>query len=333
MINILVLLDDDNKIQRFEKVFDNTSNYNFNFFSKVDQAVEFVRFNKVDVSFISVGISIMDGAEASELIFDCNPNSKFVFVFTERNIDKALELFNCYDGCKLINVKNIDYNNVCSLISAFEDVIHAEETYDAELNSFREKENVYKKKLLEISSILNSRLSCYRNVFKLYVASAVNLSNTIKANDVVEQYFNGLFSSYLGLFLDRKVDPDSYYSDLIIKNNDDSKRLLNIKSYPSSDYPDFGEGTFLITMICDFFGIFAAAYRGKVEITFKNPGMIIDLIYDLRFSNIDENILSFFNNMFKEIADRFCDNTIIVNKNGITQYRFLLSGNSACTGK
>lgn len=326
MFNVLFLIEDEIVISRLESVFNNDSEYLYYFFSKTGDAFELVRDIPVNIAFVYVDSTIMSGAEISDVLFDCNPDVKLIFVYKDSFIEEAIDLFNSYEDSQILNYNNCDPSNLRDIISYTADLLNAEKIYSKELSEHKEKEEFYKQKMGEISAILNVRLNCYQYVNKLLLKSLEQIWQSAKWDGCgIETFFEQEINKYIGLVLDRKTDFESFYIDFAARYHDvDKKRLFKLSNYIISENEDINcKIAFILSFICDAYLYFYEMYRGKIDMVEVNNSYQIDIIYDIRGGNNNEDVWNYVVGIIKKINDSICSKSIVAVRDGIMQYRLI----------
>lgn len=330
MVNVLFVLSDELKIERFKTVFKSDARYSFTFFSTSSAAVDYISETAVDIAVISIGLNVVSGAELAQMLFDNSTKCIFVFEYRPDELSDALWLFNMYDHSRLIECSQAETENIRDILEDCTQLITREERHKTQNELFREKEKAYKRSMAEMSSILNSRISCYTGVIDMVINSSELLFDSDDDFSEVRLFFKNQFASYVQLFLDRRIDFDAYIEGL--------KDRLNIpeayKFFQLNNNVEFAEDelfynmTFLITLICTSFENYMNGYRGKVDISESERALRVDIIYEVRAGESQMRKWRHTRRIIDETLPVFCERFETAAKNGIVQYRLHFKKNN-----
>ena len=332
MVNTVFILNDQLKIERFSKVFKNDKECFYAFFSNTADAVEYVKQNPVDIAIISVSLGLMDGGEIAELISDVNPACRYIFSFSEMDTEEAVDLFNIYDSCRLLEDVNCEPENLKYLIQLGIDSIAGEEAFKEANAAFREKERSYKKKMAEMSSLLNARVTCYSEMIKLLSGDVVCLFDNPDDESLLKvvSFFEKELNEYIRLFLDRRIDNEALYASLTERYNaPDKRRLFSVnKGFEVQDSEADTMMLFTLELLCDAFLNFTEAYRGKVVISEEELFYKLDVLFDIRAGHPDAVSWDYTLKILGNILKAFSAKSATASKDGIMQFRLYFDKNS-----
>lgn len=332
MLNVLFVINDELKIGRFKHIFTDDTSYKYSFFCDAISAVEFIKENPVDIALVSVGMEIVNGAEMAEMIFDISPKCMFTFSYKQDEINDAIALFNIYDYSRIIDHERTEPENVKDILKECSDFLSEEEVHKLKNENFRHKEMAYKKTMFEMSSMLNARIACYSSVIDMYCNSGALLFDRQQDEAMISvlDFFKKQLSFYVQLYLDRRVDFNEIYSDLIASNNhvEEKKFFQFNSSIEMSDDEVFYNMTYLIRMICSSFNTYMKGYRGRVDISEDDLCYRVDIIYDLRIGQPDIKSWGYVCCILEDLIKAFCNRQECASRNGIMQYRLFFTKDS-----
>ena len=326
MLNVLFVINDELKIERFGDVFKNNSEYTYAFFSEASEAVDYVSSNPVDIALVSVGLDIINGEELAQIIFDDSPKCLFVFSYEPDEITDAIKLFNVYDYSRIILDEQTEPENIRDILAEYTNFIKGEEVHKANNEAFRKKEMAYKKSMYEMSSILNARIACYSKVIDMFTESSALLFEGNKDESLLSvlDFAKRQLMGYIPIFLDRKLDFGEFYLDLTSRfHNPEVKKYfqLNNSAEPGED-EIFYKAAFIVSLVGNAFDNYMKGYRGKVDITEDKAALKVDILYDVRIGEPDIKAWGYTCRIMEEIIGSFSDKFEYASRNGIFQYRF-----------
>ncbi len=70
--------------------------------STSEDAVQMSKCGDLAVCAMTLSMSVMDGEEISHVVYDENPNVRFIFIYEEKNTEMAVNLFNDYEMSRIV---------------------------------------------------------------------------------------------------------------------------------------------------------------------------------------------------------------------------------------
>lgn len=327
MLNALIAINDQIKINTLSTVLRNDGDVNYVFFSDSMKAIEYVTKSNVsvDLAVISAGMSILDGEELAEVIAGENYRCRFIFIFDDMTIENAVRVFNQYDYCGLMYLSAVEAEDIRYLVSNLKDEISSEVNYKSDLQAFRESEKENRIALSDMSSILNARVSCYDKIISLY-SKSVQL--------ILEQYSDIDYESsvnkilmqireYVNIFLGRNTDANELFDAICVHYHipDDKKYLSFERCEDIIDNDVMCYMAFITQFVCMTYLDYLSVYKAKFTQSVDKNYFKIDLIMDTRAGYPNKKEISFLKRITECLADGISDKFEKAIKNGIVHYR------------
>lgn len=325
MLKGLFISEDTFLLDRIRAGFNNKPGYEYMYASTSEEAVQMSKCGDLAVCTMTLSMSVMDGEEISHIVYDENPNVRFIFIYEEKNTEMAVNLFNDYEMSRIIPRENFSVELLSELFDKEVEFYNAEENLRNEAEIHREKERLYKMSMEEMSSVLNSRVECYSHIVKLYATCIDSMCMDLPKEYAfrISSFFSGELNEFVERFIISSFEPEEYFK-FIAENVNNTEQQKHFQILGSELVPknEFGE---LIGFVCHFvsFGFTTnmERYRAKLEIK-EGPGAIrVDFLIDTRLGNYDEAIFKEFCGIMNELLVILCDKCERGSKDGIMQYR------------
>lgn len=325
MLNILFAVEDEVKLGRFEEIFKNDSNHSYSFFFDGFEAIEYCKDHPIDIALVSLNLKGADGSTLSEVILDSNNKCRFIFSFKEDELEDAIELFNNYEDSVLIDNENFEGDKIRLLINDLMAEVDDEHKFKSGAAVLKNKENSYKNKIDQMTTILSSRLNCYKDAVRLYTKESALLFEEDSNVQEMISFLEDISIKNIDMFFAQNIDFDKYFEELTNKFSDPAnKKLFSLNRCDIEDYQANSYASFIIMLICESFNHYLKAYRGKVDVKSSEAGIKIDVIYDIRAGHYDELTWKYVNRVIKNIIISLSEKCESAEKDGIVQYRIFL---------
>lgn len=325
MINILIAHEDINIIAKIKTAIKTLDDLNAIYFSSSDEAFEYIEESFIDIAVLSLTMPIMNGDEIADVIYSINPNAKFCFIYDENTFDLGIESFNKYLGSRIIDKSHFTPDSLSGAISFLYEEYVAEDIYNEQLDSYRAKEKTYKTTMNEMSAMLNSRISCYSRVTKVYSKSIEELCLSFDETTrlKIENFFNCVFGQYIQDVLVESVDINKSILGLIESLNDkESQRHYQfIYDCPLPEGDTAENIVFSAHFLSHLFAEFLEKFRMKLELKDGPKVYRLDVLVDTRLGNASDEILSILCNAASSSLKSICYKLEQVSKSGIVQIR------------
>ncbi len=338
MLRGLFISEDKNLLDRIRTGFSDKTGYEYLFASSAEEASDMSGRGGIAVCALTLSMSIMDGQEMAEVVYDDNPDVKFIFIYEENNTETAVKMFNDYEFSLIIPRDRFSVELLSEMFDKEVSYYNAEEIIREKAKAHRKKERMYMGSMEEMSSVLNSRVECYMHIIKLYATCIDSL-----CIDLPKEYafrISSFFADELNEFVERFIvgtfEPEEYFRFIEENVNDSEKqRHFHITGSECVRKDDIGE---LIGFVCHFisFGFTSnmERYRAKLEIKEGPTAVRVDLLIDTRLGNVDKEIFEEFCSVMNELLVILCDKCERGIKDGIMQYRlyFVKPGDENAAG-
>lgn len=333
MINVVLITEDNNLIERLEPILKNNNSYNYHSFDNAKEAMEYIENDCPELGIISLDMTVVNGEELADYMIEYNLYAKFCFIFNENNIENACSLFNRYNKCKLLNDSLLSADEIKNIIEN----LYYEYTKEADLNKeieiYRELEKSAKEKMTDMSDILNARIECYNSLNEVIVNSIKFLCSdlSVESLNLVINFLNYLFAQFIHDYLiegPKLIDSiDSLVSSL---NDKENKRHYNYVTEVSDVENLFSERiSFASFMLSHMFADFLEKYRIKLELKENDLVYRLDFLVDIRLGNPNKEIFDGLSSVAKFVIKNLCDKLDYANKDGIIQYRMFFKKETA----
>lgn len=324
-MNILVVNEDYNLISKINTSLKSIENITYNCFETSDEACDYIENNTIDIAVLSLTMPIMNGDEMADVIYASNPSAKFCFLFDEKSIEVGVESFNSYIGCRILDKNRFNPDEFLKAILYLIDEYEAEDRLNEALNKYRDKEKAYKDAMSEMSGLLNSRISCYSRVTKVYSKSIEELCEQfpeeIRIN--IEDFFNCVFGQYIQDVLVESVDIQKSIEGLIDSINDrEAQRHFQFVYDCELPVGKVSEDiVFSAHFLSHLFAKFLQRFRVKLDLKEGPKAYRLDVLVDTRLGNVSKELLDLLSNAAKASLESICYKLEHGSKDGIIQIR------------
>lgn len=326
MLKGLFIVDDNFLLERIKTGFNDYSGYEYLFASTSEEAVSLAKDNDIAICCLYLNMEILSGDEIADIVIDENPEVRFIFIYDEKDTELAVNMFNTYDGSKIILKDNFSVENLKELFDEESKLYNAENKLHEDAKLYREREKAYKNSMSEMSNVLNQRVECYQSIVKLYTAGIEMVMPKFTKDEAlkVKAFFEKEFSEYIDKFVVDSLDVSSFFENLEaqIGDTENQKHFLVIgKESVKAD--ELGSLIcYMIHFISHGFCDFLEKYRTKVEIKEGPFAVRIDFLIDTRLGNVRKEFFDEYVSILNDIVVTLCDKVEKGSKDGITQYRF-----------
>ena len=338
MLNTLIAINDQLKINRLASVLKSDKDFSFAFFSNSMEAVEYVNNleNDIDIAIISVDMSILNGAELAEVVADRNFKCRFVFIFDEGYIDEAVSVYNMYDYSMLIPLGTVEPEGIRFLLNNLQDEILSEKNYDVNLEMFREKEKISRVKLSEMTDILNARIAGYERTINFYSQSVECLLNKSLENCAakITHQVAKILNEYVSIFLNINEGFDELYNKIALNYSDpEQKKFFQLNRCDDiTDHEAICTIGFVTELLCNTHLGSLKAYRAKVDQSLDNNYYKTDILIDARMGYYDKNQVQLMQQLSEGIVYTLSDKFEKAAKDGVIHYRVYFDRNENVSG-
>lgn len=324
MLNLLLAAEESLVYKDIYKSLSKSADYSLSYFNDIKSAVDYCKDNPVDVAFVCVTFDYTYDNDLTRAIYECNFECSFVYIYNDASIEEALSLFNYYCNSKLIHSSLFDKEHFVDLVNSYSELFFIKQKRNRQNMVFRDKEKTYQQKLLAMSSLLNSRIACYQNVFNTYILSICELINIESARySDLYNYFEIQLNNYLNLFLKPDIDMNVRFDELANKYLDKDNKKFFMLNNERKDDDSFSSISvlFCFQVICDIFYDFLNSYFGVVILKKTDGVDFVDIKYEVRDDIVSSdnwvNICSFVNDVVKSYSQK-CE---VSHLEGKMQYR------------
>ena len=325
MISLIVVHEDINFIGRIQSAVKAMDNIDISSFDSSNEACDYIENNQVDVAVLSLSLPIMNGDEIADIIFSTNPSVKLCFIFDETTFELAIDNFNRYLGSKIYDKNKFIPDDFIKSLSILIENYEAEDKLRTKIDSYREKEKTYKNTMLEMSSLLNSRISCYSRVSKVYSKSIEELCTDIEEHTriKIENFFNCVFGQFIQDVLVESVDFKKAIDELneSINNKDKQRHYQFIYDCDTPSVNIKENIIFSAHFLSHLFAEFLEKFRVKLELKEGPKVYRLDVLVDTRFGNISTGLLDLLSSAAKASLESICYKLEHISKDGIIQIR------------
>ena len=325
MLKGLFISEDNFLLERIRPGFSDKAGYEYLFAPTAEEATELCKCGDLAVCAMTLSLGVMSGEEVAQVVWDENPNVRFIFIYEEENTELAVNLFNFFDRSFIIPRESFSVETLSEMFDKEVEFYNAEENLQKEAKAHREKERLYKDSMNEMSTVLNSRVECYSHIIKLY-ATCIDTY----CIDLPKEYahrISSFFADELNEFVERFIissfDPEEYFRFIEENvNNTEQQRHFQLLGADCLKASELGE---LVGFVCHFisFGFTTnmERYRAKLEIKEGPNAIRVDFLIDTRLGNVDRDIFDEFCGVMNELLVILCDKVEKGVKDGIMQYR------------
>lgn len=307
MNKILIVNQSNTLFNNISILGKNNPDLSFEHVASAVEATEFIDNNTVAVVILSVSLAVINGDELADYINSLQPDVRFIFIYDEANVETALNLFNRYDDSVIYNIKGINieklYDSVLNQLSAYIAEIDLEQRNISSI----EREKLYMKSMNEMSSLLNSRIECYKVVLEIYLKSLKTFFSTWKQqnilNDIIEKSQEFL-SKYIEYML---VEPPNF--DRIVEDINSSYGRIEVETNarPKSQYTC--SRLYMIMYMYNYvFTCLFDNFEFNFELRKSDTIYRIDVSLEQSSEYCDDSIKDIINmylNVFTKLCDRF----------------------------
>jgi len=334
MINAIVINQNQLLIDRIKPILSIDDNIAFRYYTNIEEAIDFISENHPEIGILSLDMDIMGGDEIADIIIDNNDKAKFVFIYEESNIEKAIELFNRFDYTRLIENKGLSPDDLLDNVRDLYELVTREDNLNQKVNSYRDLEKASRDKMSDMSSVLNSRIECYNSLNR----STVNAIKFICGNDLIDyqekviNYLNYTFAQYIHDLLIESPDiVQSINTITEILNDTQRQRHFQFVSDISVIDKEIEEKvSFAAFVLSHMFSDFLEKYRIKIELKENDKIVRMDFLLDKRLGNIDDGLFDMLRGVARRLINSICDKVEFASNEGIIQYRmFFIKKNEA----
>lgn len=327
---VLFAIEDEGMLLRLRDVFVSNKQVSYFFAGECDEATNFCEENELSVAVLSLSMPVMNGDELAEMIIGRNPSVKFIFLYEQRDIELAIQMFNTYSDCKTIDR---DLFNTEDFSMDLDDLLNTYRYDDALIERFKDqnqKERAYKQSIGNMSAVLESRKKCNQQIFEVYLLCSRMMfeDKDDKSLLKVSNFFRAQLETYQSMYLfDEYNIPDEFLRNLVNRfNRPEDKKLFkldNTAELPAGEisYPVL----FMMCVICSAFFWFMEYYRAKVEIRERSDCYILNVIYDITYGREDVRAWGYVCSVLDELCNAFCKKYEVGIKEGIMQYRLVFA--------
>ncbi len=180
--------------------------------------------------------------------------------------------------------------------------------------------------MIKMSQMLNSRTMCYGNVINSYICSVVDLLRTDDLLvEYVKNYLEKELNNYILLFLNKVLDIESLYKELIVKYSvkSSNKTFWLEKETDFFGYSFSNSIVFCIQVICDTYIEFADAYNCRLSIADEGDYFTVDIVYDSISASCSTSFWDNVCTFLASVIGSFCYKCDISNKERQTQYKLI----------
>lgn len=326
MLKGLFVCEDSLLLDRIKTGFNELKQFEYLFASSSDEAVEFAKAGDIAICCISIKMDVLSGAELADIVIDENPEVRFIFIYDEADTESAIEMFNTYDGSRIILKDNFSVEMLKELFLEEVDLYDSENRLHNEAKAYREREKMYKESMAGMSNVLNQRVECYKSIVKMYTAGIEMVMPDFSRDEsrLVKSFLEKEFSEYIDRFVVGCESTESFYESLSndLNNSDEQKhyQILGKEGVPDGELGILVRYAihFMSHAFCDFL----EKYRFKVEIKESQNSLRVDFLSDTRLGNVRKGFLEEYLSILNDIVVTLCDKCERGSKDGIVQYRF-----------
>lgn len=326
MLKGLFISENQNLLDRIKTGFSDYHDYEYLFATSGDEAVSIAKENEIAICCIYLNMDIMYGDELADIIIDENPEVRFIFIYDEGDTELAVNLFNVYDGSKIVLMDNFSVESLIELFDEESALYNAENNLHSKAILYREREKSYKKSMSDMSSVLNQRVECYQSIVKMYAAGIEMFLPTFSKDEAtfVKHFLEQEFSEYVDKFVVSSLDSDNFFNSLTEDINDkELQKHFQVFGKEVIKNDELGSLIcYAIHFISHGFCDCMEKYRAKVEIKESELAVRVDFLVDNRLGNVRDEFLKEYVSILDDIVVTLCDKLEKGYKDNIYQYRF-----------
>ena len=330
MRSALFISNDENLMNRIKIMVHDEAAQLF-YATTIDEAVSIMDEQEIAVVFMPYGLDVLSGDEMLEIILDHNAKAQIILLFEDEDLLKVIHAHNMYHICKLISTSNMKLEELPhKLDRAFERYNKDDDLKEFE-KDYRLKEDKYKSALDESSSLLNSRMSSYREL-SAFLVSLLNLemqdSFKSEETEAFDAYLNRIMQEYTSLFLIRNTDVNLYLQSIATEcHKPEEHRFLSLQGELVTTLQKEHQLKLLFVtgVLTHFFSIFSDRYRGKIETLESDmePGVILNVVVESIIRPAYENLLEKVLPLNENLVKHFSDRAACGRKERIIQYKMI----------
>lgn len=325
MINVLIVNEDDNLIERFKVTLKDSIDVHYLLTNTSDDAVNLISNESVDIGIFSLSMPIMNGDELADVLIANNPESRFAFMYDESNLELAISMFNSFNNVRLIGSSNVSSDELSNIISDISVEYFREDSLSSELNRYREVEKSAKGKMDEMSQVLNSRIECYNSLNKLTVDNIKYLCSKFNNDEInsIIKFFNYSLAQYIQDYLMEEETIDDTKDVLVDFINDTAaqRHYQFISTVNECDNDNCIRISYASFFLSHLFADFLERFRIKVELLEGEHVYRLDFLADTRLGNENTAVFEDLKVIARKILKGICDKLEFASKDGIVQYR------------
>ncbi len=334
MLSTLIAVEDENLLARIRSIL-SADHVDAFFSSEAEEAADIIQNNDIAIAILSLSFSVMDGGELAEFCMQQNSRTQLILLYSEQDTEYAVSFFNAYENCKIISYDLFKPMELSALIWEAEQDYSAESALLAQEEKFFQKESQYKKKLMDMSGLLNDRNEGYSAVIRQFLMSFRLLFDVPDdpALDILMDHLTNVLNEYVQLFLVGTVT----LSDIMDYLNNQSFDAEEMKYYHLETTGDIIPADYGTDSSCDFafllylcvetFHLLAQHFRSRVNVSIKETEYRADLIYDVRVASENQKIFGYMCTIMESLGKNFSDKFLYGSKDGVIQYRMICNRN------
>lgn len=329
MRSALFLHDDVNLINRI-KITIHDDNAQYYFAESIDDAISILDSKEIAVIFMPYNFDVLSGNEMIEIVLDHNPKAQIISLFKDSELIDVVRSHNVYHLCQIICEDFFKIEDLQSIIETAFNIYNREDDIKAFELTYRQKEDKYKKTILNMSSLLNDRAESFKLICNYFNDTLILLTGNLLKNEgnAVNNYFDNLLNEYINLFLMTDCCNTDYYKSIIDNCNDAAKNRHLMFDSGITSISDDNTCKFIIYAITRYFNDFEYKYRGKLELSEQDLNYSLNIIFEAYPNNMNkslhDNMLILLEHLFKTVSDK----VLFAVKDKIVQYRIIFKKSS-----
>ena len=325
MFNVISVTEDYYLNSRLKGFFSSSTDCMYHFFDNSASAIDFAEESDIAVAIISLNMSVMNGEEVSQTLYDMHNNILFIFLFDEQDIYKAVELFNYYDDSSILDINNLNLDRLRTTVDRMINKSSCEDKLNKAIDYYRDKENTYKLSMDDMSLVLNERINGYKDISHLYSLSNDFLikSNKTDCKFNVQKFYDKYLYSYIDLNLIESESVNTIFDDLEVKYNNPSD--FHFYSFENDSVrickEDINGIYFSIDYISELINEFFVKYRVKINLCSGERGYSADILLDSGLASCSTDDKEVFYKISVNSLTCLCDKMEHATKDGIFRFR------------
>ena len=294
------------------------------FANSFEEASNIIRENDIVVIIVDCTMPEAEVKSICDCVNNTNRDAGIFLVFDQSDTKYALDLYNSFNVSGLLCRGFNDLKSLPNMInSCITDYYKFRNSDDISID-YKKLNDVFLKPMQEMSSILNERLSGYRNIIAVFRKSFDFVINTSdNALNAIDVFVDRVINDYINIYMVREPDLEAHFNR-INKNYNKSQEKKYFKLI--NEVNDLkGDAKYNLLFVLDIltvcFDVFYPHYRGKISISNTAGYVEVNAVYEVRKNTDFDNVYTFIMGALNNVITNYSNGVKNAVKDNIIQYR------------